>query len=536
MALFNKKALENYLKTGEYTVPAAESVPFSPAEYIAKFKKHFAYRDDYTPRHGYAETRDAIADECALRQPYDTAARDKEGDAVMLLVASGDPEGVEAGKKLGDCLMKNEDDKETLLERMSEVYKALSSLAAKQDEQARQSVAQDAAVERYLALDAAPVDLAAHDRRFHPNGFDPKRDSCGLRDELDKGDSPDAAVSPAPQPQGGNSPQNFTKDAILARRPEIREDYEAMEKLGNRTDASGVTHPTRILSATGKPISKELDDYITACMAGEDVPDELIKATPEWKQAESRKDRDVEPFKDLINAKGKVDTSFLPDDSVCADGRTRGEVRNAILDTMLAPTVTAEINEALKTDKKTGKPKHPPYEVERGRRIDLVIGRPSAGKSSAFVNELSVAHKARVCDSDTIKTMLPEFDDGYGAGVVHEESAELNEVVLLKSREKGENIVYPLLGKTAAKLENYLDAFKNAGYSVHLHFNHLPAAKAKGRMMKRWLETNRFLGLENISGAKGIDKVYKQVKDRFDSAEAKTNDVPFGEKPRIFEP
>ena len=151
MALFNKKALENYLKTGEYTVPVADSASFSPAEYIAKFKKHFGYRDDYIPWSGYyADARDAIANESAMRQPYDTAAREKEGDAVMLLVASGDPEGVEAGKKLGDCMMKNEDDEETLLERMSEAYKALSSLAAKQDEQARQSVAQDAAVERYL--------------------------------------------------------------------------------------------------------------------------------------------------------------------------------------------------------------------------------------------------------------------------------------------------------------------------------------------------------------------------------------------------
>lgn len=55
-------------------------------------------------------------------------------------------------------------------------------------------------------------------------------------------------------------------------------------------------------------------------------------------------------------------------------------------------------------------------------------------------------------------------------------------------------------------------------------------------MLKRWLETNRFLALENISGAKGIEEVYKRVKDKFDSAEAKTNDVPFGEKPRLYEP
>ena len=153
MALFNKKALENYLKTGEYTVPAADSAPFSPAEYVAEFRKHFGYRDDYWPKKDYAKARDGIADECAMRMPHDTEAEEIEGDAVMLLVMSGDPEGVEAGKNLGDCMMKNaKHGEETLLKRMSEAYKALRSLAAKQDEQARQSVVQDAAVERYLSI------------------------------------------------------------------------------------------------------------------------------------------------------------------------------------------------------------------------------------------------------------------------------------------------------------------------------------------------------------------------------------------------
>ena len=247
-------------------------------------------------------------------------------------------------------------------------------------------------------------------------------------------------------------------------------------------------------------------------------------------------DRDMEPFKNLINEKNKIDTSFLPDDHVDANGETRKAVRDRIMATMLAGTVTEAINEALKVDKKTGQAKHPPYEVERGRRIDIVIGRPSAGKSSAFVNELSVKNKARVCDSDTIKTMLPEFDVGYGAGVVHEESTMLNDKVVDEARSRGENIVLPILGKKEGNLLKLLDRFKESGYSVHLHLNHLPAAKAKGRMLKRWLETNRFLALENISGAKGINDIYKRVKDKFDSAEAKSNDVPFGEKPRLFEP
>lgn len=37
----------------------------------------------------------------------------------------------------------------------------------------------------------ADADLASHDRRFHPNGFDPRRDHCTLRDELEKSDKAD---------------------------------------------------------------------------------------------------------------------------------------------------------------------------------------------------------------------------------------------------------------------------------------------------------------------------------------------------------
>ena len=403
------------------------------------------------------------------------------------------------------------------------------------------------AFHRYLAtgvyvptMDAAPLtDLEKHDRRFHPHGFDPRKDRCLFRERMAKGDDTDAALAEAEVAEGGSrpdSPSYYTRDAILARTPELAEDYDAMAKLGNRTDKDGVTHPTRIWSATGRPVSKELDDFITACMAGVDVPDELIRQTPEWKEAQARMERTAQPFADVRNHKGKIDTSLLPDFDVAKNGETRGAIRKRIWDTMLADTVTADINDALKIDKKTGKPKHPPYQVERGKRIDLVIGRPSAGKSSAFVNDLSVTHKARVCDSDTIKKMLPEFDGGYGAGVVHEESSLINDRIIDIARDRGENIVYPLLGKKVDKMEKLIDDCKKAGYSVHLHFNHLPGSKAKGRMLKRWLETNRFLDLGNISGAEGIDKVYKAVKGKCDSAEAKTNDVPFGEKPKLFEP
>ncbi len=54
------------------------------------------------------------------------------------------------------------------------------------------------AFQKYLATgeyvpteDAAPTTLAAHDKRFHPKGFDPKKDHCEFREKLAKQDESD---------------------------------------------------------------------------------------------------------------------------------------------------------------------------------------------------------------------------------------------------------------------------------------------------------------------------------------------------------
>ena len=61
-------------------------------KFVRDFKNYFGYRDEYFPKHGIADVEMSIARECALRMPTDTAAREIEGDAVMLLVLSGDEE------------------------------------------------------------------------------------------------------------------------------------------------------------------------------------------------------------------------------------------------------------------------------------------------------------------------------------------------------------------------------------------------------------------------------------------------------------
>lgn len=103
-------------------------------QYVDAFKEKLGYVDGYMPKKDIDDAADSLARECALRMPTDTMAREIEGDAVILLVLSGDEEAVKAGKKLGDCMMnKGKHDEETLLKLMSDAYKAMNSLEAKQE-------------------------------------------------------------------------------------------------------------------------------------------------------------------------------------------------------------------------------------------------------------------------------------------------------------------------------------------------------------------------------------------------------------------
>ena len=87
------------------------------------------------------------------------------------------------------------------------------------------------AFQRYLATgeyvpteDAAPKkssSLAAHDKRFHPNGFDPKKGRCQFREAMAKGDKSDAALMAAEKKEQEQMP--FAKSKINPTEAEIDE-------------------------------------------------------------------------------------------------------------------------------------------------------------------------------------------------------------------------------------------------------------------------------------------------------------------------
>lgn len=178
-------------------------------------------------------------------------------------------------------------------------------------------------------------------------------------------------------------------------------------------------------------------------------------------------------------------------------------------------------------------------EIAQERRADIVIGAPAAGKSSVRVDPLSEQHKSRVIDSDDAKKLLPEYDDGKGAGNVHRESSMIRNDLLVRAIENGDNLVWPTVGDKLDKLLHDIQNFRDNGYSVYLHLNELSASKATGRALGRYLSEGRFVDPEVVLkvGDKPTQNYnyIRQQEGLIDGYSHYSNDVPRGEKPILYE-
>lgn len=178
-------------------------------------------------------------------------------------------------------------------------------------------------------------------------------------------------------------------------------------------------------------------------------------------------------------------------------------------------------------------------EIAQERRADIVIGAPAAGKSSVLVDPLSEQHKSRVIDSDDAKKLLPEYDEGKGAGNVHRESSNIRDRLKLAAMANGDNIVWPTVGDKLDKLLGSIQEFRDNGYSVYLHLNELSASKATGRALGRYLSEGRFVDPEVVLkvGDKPTQNYnyIRQQEGLIDGYSHYSNDVPRGEKPILYE-
>lgn len=180
----------------------------------------------------------------------------------------------------------------------------------------------------------------------------------------------------------------------------------------------------------------------------------------------------------------------------------------------------------------------PSDRINHERRLDIIIGLPAAGKSSALAEPIAEFYKSRIVDSDEAKKQFDEFKGGWGAGVVHPESQTISDQQLYSAISNGENISYPRVGGDCDELKKYIRYAKQKGYKVFVHYNELDRNKALGRMLERFLTTGRFLKPELITKYDDkIDKTYRELRnsDLIDGFSKWNNDVPFGKPPKLVE-
>ena len=178
--------------------------------------------------------------------------------------------------------------------------------------------------------------------------------------------------------------------------------------------------------------------------------------------------------------------------------------------------------------------------VRQGRRLDIIVGLPSSGKSSALVDPISFKYKSRLLDSDEAKKLIPEFDDGWGAGRVHEESSDLLSKAFVLSLERGDNIVMPIVGKSVDSIEKRVRLAKDPeyGYEVHVRLCDMPPNVAAARNMKRFINRGRFvdLAITSLKALNGPKESFDAIveKGEIDGYTEVSNNVEKGRNPEFI--
>ena len=296
-----------------------------------------------------------------------------------------------------------------------------------------------------------------------------------------------------------------------------------------QTDADITQKSSPIISKlTGREISQKTYETLDRLGRGEAVTLDELNSLPEVVEGSEKVKEDTDKFiaehpefKDV--PRKELGTHLI-------NSAEREQLRNSILKERLESGSFTHIDNDGK-EVYNGS-------VEKGRRLDIVIGLPAAGKSTSVVLPLSQHYKSVVIDSDIVKEKLPEFNEGWGASIVHEESSNINAELFDKVTQTGSNIVLPIVGAKPSSIDKYLVLAKDQGYDVYLHLNELNSSKAMGRNLGRYFSQGRFIPPE-IAWKYG-DKpteVYEEVKNRGDISGYShwNNDVQRGQRPTLID-
>lgn len=309
----------------------------------------------------------------------------------------------------------------------------------------------------------------------------------------------------------GNMMNTYGKDYAMERIRPVHKDFNE-DLLASQVE--NIEKPENLLinSLTGKLISSELAGVLSRLNQDIYVPLEEILDTPEIRLAESIIS-DATPT-EKIEHREELQAHVL---------EQLEEIGSAVID--------SNGNVAYNGN------------VAKGKRLDIIVGLPASGKSSVFADTISQIYQSRLIDSDEAKKLIPEYNDGWGSSVVHEESKKISNLHLRECRLRGENIVLPKVGSNISKMQDIISEFKNKGYQVYCHYVDLSREKTLARMLTRFLTDGRYLRpvlidkYNNRQVGNKIEAVYEALKkgEMLNGYSKWSNDVRQGEQPVLIE-
>jgi hypothetical protein len=188
----------------------------------------------------------------------------------------------------------------------------------------------------------------------------------------------------------------------------------------------------------------------------------------------------------------------------------------------------------------------------------LVIGPPAAGKSRVC-GPLADKTGSIILDADYAKRKLPEYQNGKGASLVHDESSALifggtksggrftpgiDPALGALAMKDRLNLVIPRVGDSIEGVRSYRDSLASRGYGVHLVLVALDRCKTTRRALARYQSPEkRYVPLAHVFDDVGNEPLLVYFLCRDDahvdgtSMWASTawfdNDVPMGSPPAL---
>lgn len=184
------------------------------------------------------------------------------------------------------------------------------------------------------------------------------------------------------------------------------------------------------------------------------------------------------------------------------------------------------------TDDNLPVPENP---VKFDKELIIVMGPPAAGKST-LANPIARSKNASIIDADEAKKLIPGYDDGVGANVVHEESSQINHIVFESAIQTGENIVLPIVGGNANKvISKYIGPAKQQGYRVTLVDMMVDPDEALNRMYGRFVSKSRLIPPDVAKVGRAPSEAFDQLVEKGAAdAYTKIDNNPGRGEPRLI--